>query len=99
MGSLIPQEIRKTIPPLYATEEQKDPIVYVKLFLDGWTWFMTEMSMDGDICFGYVVSPFGKELGYFSLNEINEAKGSLGTSIERDLYFKPTKLSQIKKAS
>ena len=55
------------------------------------------MGLNGDWTSGY--HNIGKELGYFSLNEINEAKGSLGTSIERDLYFKPTKLSQIKKAS
>ncbi len=51
---------------------------------------MTEMSRDDDICFGYVISPFGKELGYFSLNEISEVKGSLGIGVERDLYFNPT---------
>ena len=96
MGDLIPEEIRKTIPLLYETEDQKDPIVYAKLFLEGWTWFMTEMSRDGDICFGYVVSPFGSELGYFSLNEIQEQKGNLGIGVERDLYFTPILLSKLR---
>ncbi|WP_122893466.1 DUF2958 domain-containing protein [Arcobacter peruensis] len=100
MGNLIPEEIRKTIPPFYATEDQKDPIVYVKLFLDGWTWYVTEMSMDGDICFGYVVSSFcSGELGYFSLAELFELKGSLGIGVERDLIFSPSPLSKIKKAA
>jgi hypothetical protein len=96
---LIPKEIEAIIPLLYATEDVKDPIVYVKLFLDGWTWYITELSIDKDICFGYVVSPFGSELGYFSLHEIQEVKGILGLGVERDLYFKPTPLSAIKKAS
>lgn len=96
---LIPQEIKNKIPKLYETEEQNDPIAYVKLFLDGWTWYITELSIDNNICFGYVISPFGAELGYFSLNEIKSIKGSLGLSLERDLSFKPTKLSIIKKAS
>ena len=96
---LIPQEIKNKIPKLYETEEQNDPIAYVKLFLDGWTWYITELSIDNNICFGYVISPFGAELGYFSLNEIKSIKGSLGLSVERDLSFKPTKLSTIKKAS
>ena len=53
-----------------------------------------------DIAFGYVVSPFcSGELGYFSLNEIKSTKNSLGIRVERDLYFKPCKLSTIKKAS
>lgn len=96
---LIPQEIKNKIPKLYETEKQNDPIVYVKLFLDAWTWYITELSIDNNICFGYVISPFESELGYFSLNEIKSIKGSLGLSVERDLSFKPTKLSTIKKAS
>lgn len=96
---LIPQEIKEQTPKLYETEEQTDPIVYVKLFIDGWTWYITELSIDNDICFGYVVSPFGSELGYFSLQEIQEVKGSLGIGVERDFHFKPTPLSAIKKAS
>lgn len=96
---LIPQDLLKTIPKLYETEEQNNPIVYVKLFLDDWTWFITELSIDGDIAFGYVVSPFGAELGYFSLEEIKGIKGSLGLDVERDLSFKPTKLSSVKKVS
>ena len=96
---LISQEIKELIPKLYETEEQNNPIAYVKLFLDGWTWYITELSIDNNICFGYVISPFESELGYFSLNEIKSIKGSLGLSVERDLSFKPTKLSIIKKAS
>ena len=96
---LIPQEIKNKIPKLYETEEQNDPIAYVKLFLDGWTWYITELSIDNNICFGYVISPFGAELGYFSLEEIKSIRGSLGIGVERDLEFKPTKLSVIKKAS
>ncbi|MDY0122955.1 DUF2958 domain-containing protein [Sulfurimonas sp.] len=96
---LIPQEIKQHIPKLYETEEQQDPLIYVKLFLDGWSWYITEHSIDDDICFGYVVSPFGSELGYFSLQEIQEVKGSLGVGVERDVHFKPTPLSKVKKAS
>ena len=99
MNDLIPKNLLNTIPKLYDTEEQTNPIAYVKLFLDTWTWYITELSIDGDICFGYVISPFGAELGYFSLNEIKSIKGNLGLSVERDLSFKPTKLSIIKKAS
>ena len=96
---LIPKEIKEQIPSLYATENQNNPTVFVKLFLDSWTWYITELSIDGDIAFGYVISPFGAELGYFSLEEIKNIKGILGIGVERDLSFKPTKLSIIKKAS
>ena len=97
---LIPKELINTIPKLYETEEQTDPIAHMKLFLDGWTWFITEISIDKNICFGYIISPFcSGELGYFSLEEIKPIRGSLGIGVERDLEFKPTKLTIIKKAS
>ena len=95
---LIPKELIHTIPKLYETEEQNDPIAYIKVFLENWTWFITEISIDNNICFGYVISPFGTELGYFSLEEIKSIKGTLGIGVERDLSFKHTKLSIIKKA-
>lgn len=99
MDKLIPQELQQTIPKLYETEEQTDPIAHIKLFLDGWSWFITEISIDKDICFGYVISPFGNELGYISLEELKGIKSSLGIGVERDKTFKPTPLSLIKKAS
>lgn len=98
---LIPKELQEVIPKLYETEDQEDPIIHVKLFMPdaNWTWFITELSMDEDTCFGYVVSPFGSELGYISLREIKSVRGALGLSVERDEQFKPCKLSEIKKAS
>ena len=94
---LIPKELINTIPKLYETEEQIDPIAHIKLFLDGWTWFITEISIDKNICFGYVVSPFGAELGYFSLNELNEIRGGLGLKVEVDSSFVPTSLEIVRK--
>ncbi|MDB2405368.1 DUF2958 domain-containing protein [Arcobacteraceae bacterium] len=68
---LISNETREQIPKLYETEDQKDSIVYVKLFTPDvdWNWFITEISIDNNICFGLVISPFVPkgELGYFSL--------------------------------
>lgn len=98
---LIPQEIKELIPKLYETEKQNDPIAYVKLFTPdaNWSWFITEISIDKDICFGLVISPFvgNGELGYFSLDELKSIRGKLELPIERDLWFKPTKLSNIKR--
>ena len=99
MGNLIPKELieEMNIPKLYETEEQKDPIAHIKLFIDGWTWYITELSIDDDICFGYVVSPFESELGYFSLKELESIKGALGLGVERDISFKPTALAIVRK--
>ncbi len=100
MDELIPNFLEESIPTLYATEEQDDPICHIKLFTPdaNWTWYVIEFSKeDKDICYGYVQG-LVHELGYFSLNELRAIKGSLGLSVERDVLFKPIPLSQIKKS-
>lgn len=95
---LIPQSLFNTIPDLYETEETPDPICHVKLFLPNtnWTWYVTELSkQDHNLCFGYVIG-LESELGYFSLEELEELQSSLGISVERDESFQPTPLSKIK---
>lgn len=87
-----------SIPPLYATSEQgDDAIVQVKLFTpdSGWTFYITEYDGD-DLCFGLVVG-METELGYFTLSELRAVRGPLGLRIERDLYFKPAPLREIRR--
>ena len=98
MSKLIPEEILKSIPPLYATEDTKDPLAYVKLFTpdSSWSWYITEYSIDDKQCFG-LVDGHEQELGYFSLIELEELRGPMGLKVERDLHFQPTKLSEIRK--
>jgi hypothetical protein len=94
---LLTQQLREKLPLLGATEKTEDPICQVKYFApDGsWTWFGTEF--DGEDTFFGAVSGFEFEIGYFSLSELQALRGPLGLPIERDLYFKPTPLSQIRK--
>ena len=97
--SLIPQDIFNKIPNLYETENQKDKICYVKLFLpnSNWTWYIIEIDkQDKNTCYGFV-DGFEKELGYFSLKELANIRDSLGVKVERDISFKPTKLETILK--
>ncbi|MGJ0316920.1 DUF2958 domain-containing protein [Aliarcobacter cryaerophilus] len=102
MGNLIPKELieEMNIPKLYETERTINPICYVKLFTPDsvFTWFIIELSIDEDIAFGYVVSPFESELGYFSLKELESIKGALGLGVERDISFKPTALEIVRKS-
>jgi hypothetical protein len=92
----IPEELRGKIPPLYATEQQANPTVWVKLFTpdSSWTWYITEFDGE-DTCFGYVVG-FEAEMGYFLLSDITCARGKLGLPVERDLFFSPCPLSAVK---
>ena len=59
-----------------------------------WTWYAIEF--DGqDIFYGFVDGEFA-EIGYFSLSELKATKDKLGLSIERDRYFKPCRLSELR---
>lgn len=93
---LLPKEIRDILPALYSQDGKGDKaIAHVKYFTpsSNWTWYATEF--DGDDTFFGLVDGFEKELGYFSLSELESIKGPLGLPIERDLYWQPKPLAQI----
>lgn len=96
MGLLTEDDLRK-IPSLYATENETDPVAYVKFFTpDGsWSWYVLEYDKERRECFGYVEG-FERELGYFSLDELESVRGGLGLGIERDSSFTPMRLSEVK---
>ena len=48
-----------------------------------------------DVIFFGLVDGFEKEFGYFSLSELQAARGPLGLAIERDLYWQPKTLKEI----
>ena len=93
---LITEEIKGILPKLYEQDGKGfNAIAYVKFFTpdSNWTWYVTEF--DGiDLFFG-LVDGFEKELGYFSLSELENVRGLMGLRVERDLYFKPTKLKDL----
>jgi len=96
---LLTKEIENSIPELGKQDGLGyDAIVYAKFFTPdgGWTWYATEYDPEAREFFGLVDGQY-KELGYFSLDELESARGMLGLPIERDLYFKPTKLSELTK--
>ena len=94
---LMTKELRKMLPALGATNGDPDPIIRAKYFDPGgaWTWLVIEF--DGKDTFFGAVSGVEFELGYFSLSELEQTTGAFGLHIERDLYFKPTPLSEIRK--
>lgn len=102
---LIPTWLAARIPALYSTEPQEgeeespDPQVHAKFFTpDGqWTWYVTEYRPEEGLCFG-LVNGWEPELGYFTLAELRSIRGSLGLRIERDLYWQPVPLSQVRAA-
>ena len=68
----------------------------VKLFnpTGAGTWYLSELDPETNVAFG-VCQIHEKEFGYVSIDELSEYKGTFGLGIERDKYFKPTKLEDI----
>jgi len=93
---LLTKALRKQLPSLYSTEDEPDPLVVCKFFYPdfSWTWFGIEFDGD-DLFFGFVDGDF-PEIGYFRLSELIANHGKLGMPIERDRYFKPCRLSELR---
>ncbi len=94
-----PEEIARALPPLFAQADLgEEAIAHVKFFTPdaNWTWYVTEYDPLQQIFFGLV---FGleEELGSFSLKELQEARGHLHLPVERDLYWEPKTLAEVRK--
>ena len=100
---LMTKELGDTIPALYANENVEDydtVLAPAKLFspYGNWTWYVTEWDAETGTCFG-LVQGLDTELGYFDLTELAEATVFGGVpAVERDLYWKPTTLGEIRRA-
>jgi hypothetical protein len=95
---LLDKASREKLPALYSNEEKGlDALAQAKFFTpdSNWTWYASEF--DGEDTFFGRVSGFEVELGYFSLKELQEARGPLGLQIERDLNFESKTLSELMK--
>ena len=96
--NLMPESTKKQLPKLYSTEKELlgDRTAYARYFfpMGAYTAYMLEYDPKERIGFGAVTMGYGWELGYMSLKEMEEVKVK-GLGIERDLYFKPTKLHEI----
>lgn len=94
---LLTQENKKQLPPLYAQDGKGDEaMAFVKFFAptNNWTWYA--MEFDGEDTFFGLVDGFEKELGYFSLKELESVTLPFGLKIERDLHWRPTAIKDLK---
>ena len=96
---LLTKEIREKLPPLGSQDGKGGKAVaWAKFFTpdSGWTWHCIEGQQDGnDFMFFGLVEGQEKELGYFSLSELQNARGPMGLPIERDLHWMPKTLAEI----
>ena len=98
---LLTAEIIQKLPKLYSQDgkDPKDVKIVVKFFTpwSNWTWFVSEGEEQphGDWLFFGMVHGFEKELGYFTLSEIESIKGPMGLKIERDKYYGEHTLADV----
>ena len=99
---LLTETVKRTLPKLYATEDQPDDqkMAVLKLFTPcgsgTWYVFEGEEQEDGDwLLFSYVVGLAEDELGYVSLRELEEVRLPFGLRIERDLHFRPVSFGAL----
>ncbi|MYC36113.1 MAG: DUF2958 domain-containing protein [Chloroflexi bacterium] len=101
---LMTEKLAETIPALYTNENVADydtVLAPAKLFspYSNWTWYITEMDPATGTCFG-LVDGLEKEIGYFDLTELAETAVFGGVpAVERDLYWEPKTLGDIKRGS
>ncbi len=93
--SLLTKEEIDRLPQMYSQEDNPNPLCLMKFFIANVTWYSIEYDVHAKLFFGYAVIQ-DAELGYFSLEELEELVIN-GLRVEKDLHFKPTKLSEIKK--
>lgn len=95
---LMTKEIKNQIPGFRSTERipVQDRVVYAKFFtpIGNWTWYALEYDSESREFFG-LVSGHETEFGYFGLDELEGLRLMYGLSVERDLYFSPTKIGDI----
>ena len=95
---LMTKALEKIIPPFYGSEavELEDKIVYAKFFLPDaqWIWLVLEYDRESNSIFA-LVDGLEKELGYVSIEELEQVRGHMGLHVERDLYFEPIRYADL----
>ncbi len=101
---LMTEKLGDTIPAIGANAnvaDCDDILAPAKLFspYGSWTWYVTEWDAETGQCFG-LVEGLEKEMGYFDLTELAETAVFGGVpAVERDLYWQPMTLGEIKSGS
>jgi len=97
---LLTKELRTKLPKLYSQEDKGlDAKALVKFFTpySSWTWYASEF--DGEDLFFGLVDGLERELGYFSLKELESLTVSFGAvevpGVERDRNWEPKTLREL----
>jgi hypothetical protein len=91
---LLTKALEKKLPRLYSTDDGRkktDVIIHYFSPYSNWDWYVFEgeRQENGDVLFFGMVHGFEKELGYFTLSELESQTKMNGRLklVERDMYF------------
>jgi hypothetical protein len=78
-------------------KDEKDIMAIAHYFSGSWDWWATEYDPENRTFFG-LVRGFEVELGYFSLDEMEQNSCNIRPlgGIERDLYWEPKSLAEVR---
>lgn len=96
---LMTKELEEAFAKQGSTEEKSETetMVVAHYFSSSWDWWATEYDPANRRFFG-LVRGFETELGYFSLDELEELSCNVRPvgGIERDLYWTPKTLADVR---
>lgn len=95
---LLTKALERKLPALYSQDGKgEEALAIVKFFppWSDWAWYGSEYDPETGEFFG-VVCGQERELGYFSLKELESLRGPYGLKIERDRHFDPTPLKDCR---
>ena len=99
---LLTKEIEKALAPIGSTDGNPNKKVIAKFFYPrgAHTWYVVEGSKmeNGDWEFYGLIDDGGyfPALGYFYLSQLEGFRDNWGLGIERDMYFTPCTLEEVR---
>lgn len=104
---LITSTLAKKLQKIDPHKLPKDPMAHARFFgtfrgIDRWSWYILQgrpdihkqSRYDDDfLCLAFVDGHY-PEFGVVSIKELEELRSPFGAAVERDLYFRPCRLSE-----
>jgi len=99
-ATLLPDEVRTRLPPLYGQRAETDPLVYARLFVPGTSvaWYVTECSPEGEefVLYALAVDETGeRSWEYVTLSAVEAFRSPSGIQPARDIDFNSVPASAV----
>jgi hypothetical protein len=95
-----PAAVLGKVPKLYMTEDVPldEKILHLHYFASSADWYIAELDPETYLAFGWADLGFGMgEWGYIDLVELAVVEAGLIRAVERDCYFTPGTLAEVKR--